>query len=116
MQLLTQSLESNNCKAFDYDEYYLDELPTKKKLKEVHCNSSQLHAVKIRDAVLNQVKADHTILSKFVPSSLYLKHYLNQKSKYKTLNAMDHSPIRQTFKLENDFSTVRKSFLNLVKM
>ena len=73
MQLLTQSLESNNCKAFYYDEY-LDELPTKKKLKEVHCNSNQLHAVEIRDAVLNQLTADHTILSRFMPSSLYLKH------------------------------------------
>ena len=29
---------------------------------------------------------------------------------------MDHSPIRQTFKLENNFSTVGKSFLNLVKL
>ena len=87
MQLLTQSLESNNCKAFDYDEY-LDELPTKKKLKEVHCNSNQLHAVEIPDAILNQVTADHTILSKFILSSLYLKHYLNQKSKYKTFNAI----------------------------
>ena len=29
---------------------------------------------------------------------------------------MDHSPIRQTFKFENNFSTVRKSFLNLVKL
>ena len=30
-------------------------------------------------------------------------------------SAMDHSPIRQTFKFENNFSTVGKSFLNLVK-
>ena len=29
---------------------------------------------------------------------------------------MDHSPIRLTFKLENNFSTVGKSFLNLVKL
>ena len=29
---------------------------------------------------------------------------------------MDHSPIRQAFKFENNFSTVRKSFLNLVKL
>ena len=27
----------------------------------------------------------------------------------------DHSPIRQSFKLENNFSTVGKSFLSLVK-
>ena len=32
------------------------------------------------------------------------------------LPLMDHSPIRQTFKLENNFSTVGKSFLNLVKL
>ena len=30
--------------------------------------------------------------------------------------SMDHSPIRQTFKFENNFSTVGKSFLNLVKL
>ena len=30
--------------------------------------------------------------------------------------AMDHSPNRQTYKFENNFSTVRKSFLNLVKL
>ena len=30
--------------------------------------------------------------------------------------SMDHSPIRQTFKFENNFSTVAKSFLNLVKL
>ena len=29
---------------------------------------------------------------------------------------MDYSPIRQTFKFENNFSTVGKSFLNLVKL
>ena len=33
-----------------------------------------------------------------------------------TCNAMDHSPIIQSFKLENNFSTVGKSFLNLVKL
>ena len=101
MQLLTQSLESNNCKAFDYDEY-LDELPTKKKLKEVHCNSNQLHAVEIRDTILNQVTADHTILSKFIPSSLYLKHYLNQKSKYKTLNAIQEGNQMINYGIKND--------------
>ena len=103
MQLLTQSLESNNCKAFYYDEY-LDELPTKKKLKEVHCNSNQLHAVEIRDAVLNQLTADHAILSKFIPSSLYLKHYmyLNQKSKYKTLNAIQEGNQMINYGMKND--------------
>ena len=30
--------------------------------------------------------------------------------------SMEHSPIRQTFKFENNFSTVGKSFLNLVKL
>ena len=32
------------------------------------------------------------------------------------VSLMDHSPIRQSFKLENDFSTVEKSVLNLVKL
>ena len=32
------------------------------------------------------------------------------------LQVMDHSPIRQTFKFVNNFSTVGKSFLNLVKL
>ena len=29
---------------------------------------------------------------------------------------MDHSPIRQSFKLDNNFSTVGKNLLNLVKL
>ena len=36
--------------------------------------------------------------------------------KYTERITMDHSPIRQTFKFENNFSTVGKSFLNLVKL
>ena len=32
------------------------------------------------------------------------------------IDTMDHSPIRQTFKFENNFSTIGKSFLNLVKL
>ena len=79
---LQNLLESNNCKAFDYDEY-LNELPTKKKLKEVHCNSNQLHAVEIQDAVLNQVTADCTILSKFIPSSQYNEFVLETLFKSK---------------------------------
>ena len=51
---LQNLLESNKCEAFDYDEYF-NELPTKKKLQEIHCSSNQLHAVEIRDAILNQV-------------------------------------------------------------
>ena len=34
----------------------------------------------------------------------------------KTRTQMDHSPIRQTFIFENNFSTVGKSVLNLVKL
>ena len=34
----------------------------------------------------------------------------------KIWSVMDHFPIRQTFKFENNFSTVGKSFLNLVKL
>ena len=44
---LQNLLESNKCEAFDYDEYF-NELPTKKKLKEVHGSSNQLHAVEIQ--------------------------------------------------------------------
>ena len=38
------------------------------------------------------------------------------KGKYTKTFRVDHSPIRQTFKFENNFSTVGKSFLNLVKL
>ena len=75
-------LESNYCKAFDHDEY-LSELPTKKKLKEVHCSSNQFHAVEIRDVVLNKETADHTILSKFIPSSQYNEFVLETLFKSK---------------------------------
>ena len=40
----------------------------------------------------------------------------NSLIKDRIVLGMDHSPIRQTFKLEKDFSTVGKSFLNLVKL
>ena len=35
---------------------------------------------------------------------------------FNTQSQMYHSPIRQSFKLENNFSAVGKSFLNLVKL
>ena len=79
---LQNLLESNKCEAFDYDEYF-NELPTKKKLKEVHCSSNQLHAVEIRDAILNQVTPDRTNLSKHIPSPQYNEFILKTLFKSK---------------------------------
>ena len=79
---LQNLLESNKCEAFDYDEYF-NELPTKKKLKQVHCSSNQLHAVEIRDAILNQVTPDCTNLSKHIPSPQYNKFILKTLFKSK---------------------------------
>ena len=44
------------------------------------------------------------------------KPSLNHGTKASRDLLMDHSPIRQTFKFENNFSTVGKSFLNLGKL
>ena len=67
---LQNLLELNKCEAFDYDEYF-NELPTKKKLEEVHCSPNQLYVVEIRDSTLNQVTPDRTNLSKHIPSQQY---------------------------------------------
>ena len=40
----------------------------------------------------------------------------NNRWNYVDDSTMDHSPIIQTFKFENNFSTVGKSFLNLAKL
>ena len=48
-----------------------------------------------------------------------ISYVLQQKIPYYLLTyaaAMDRSPLRQTFKFENNFSTIGKSFLNLVKL
>ena len=47
---------------------------------------------------------------------LYEIIYEHEYRNTPTTPSLDHSPIRQTFKFENNFSTIRKHFLNLVKL
>ena len=58
-------------------------MPTKKKLKEIHCSSNQFHAVEIRDAILNQITPHRTSLSKHISSPQYNEFILKTLFKSK---------------------------------